>query len=604
MLVQNNFNRQEKSIAVLPFVNMSADKEQEYFSDGMTEEIINALAKIKSLKVTSRTSSFFFKGKNIPIAQIGNQLNVSIILEGSVRLSGNLMRITAQLIDVQEDFHFWSETFDRTIENIFAVQDEISCLIADKLREHLGHFEIGEQLIQAPNLSIPNYQAYLKSRYYILKMTVSGINKGVEILQQLIEEQPNFPQAYLGMHLSYALMGTIGLIPASEGFVKGQPYLEKAIEVAPNLAECQLQLSWISCLQEWNLPKTYLHINKALESHPTVEAYQTMVSILVAEAKYLAALSYIDIALQIDPFSGINYHLKGYIFYAQEKYEQAIKYFKKSLQYNPNSSVSILYWGQALLLMEKYEEGLTFFENRPVDEAGDIQRMGGIIMAHAAAGNYLHAKAGIKQLEALLETDLMDRALYLLIICHAVLGDYQKTIQYIEQGFQYRLPMMVYLNIEPILKEVQKMPRFKELMQEIFGKIDIVIEQKKKYKKSSLTSEEAAFYYQQLNNIIKQEAPFLKPNLSLRDLAQMIDLHPNKLSELLNDTIGKNFSEFINYYRVERFKKLVILPKNSHLSLLGIAYESGFNSKTAFNTFFKKETGMTPKAYLKQQDGI
>lgn len=601
MLVQNKFNPQEKSIAVLPFVNMSADKEQEYFSDGITEEIINALAKIKGLKVTSRTSSFFFKGKNIPIRQIGTQLNVSIILEGSIRLSGKLMRITAQLIDVREDFHFWSETFDRTIDDIFAVQDEISFLIADKLREHLGHFDIEEQVINTSNLSIPNYQAYLKSRYYILKMTVPGINKGVEILQQLITQQPNFPQAYLGMHLSYALMGTLGLIPAIEGFVKGQPYLNKAIELAPDLAECQLQLSWMSFLQEWDLPKTYMHINKALDSHPTVEAHQTMVSTLVAEAKYPAALSYIDTAIQIDPFSGINYHLKGYILYAEEKYMQAIEHFKKSVQYNPNSSVSILYWGQALLLMGKHKESLAFFKNRPIDEGGDIQRVGGMTMAHAAAGNQAQANTGIQQLEALLETDLMDRALYLLIICHSILGEHQKTVQYIEQAFQHRLPMLVYLNIEPALKEVRQMPRVKELMQEIFGKPSLVIEHKKKYKRSSLNAEETARYYKQLLDLIDKEAPFLKPNLGLRDLAHMLELHPNKLSELLNDKIGKNFSEFINYYRVEHFKDLVILPKNSHLSLLGIAYESGFNSKTSFNTFFKKETGMTPKAYLKQQ---
>ncbi|MFT6337825.1 MAG: TolB-like protein/class 3 adenylate cyclase, partial [Halioglobus sp.] len=131
-----------KTIAVLPFVNMSSNPENEYFTDGMTEEIINALAKIKSLKVTSRTSSFFFKNKNISIPQIGQELNVSTILEGSIRLSGNKMRITAQLINVADDFHFWSESFDRSMEDIFAVQDEISLLIADKLREHIGHFDI------------------------------------------------------------------------------------------------------------------------------------------------------------------------------------------------------------------------------------------------------------------------------------------------------------------------------------------------------------------------------------------------------------------------------------------------------------------------------
>ena len=139
--------KQNKTIAVLPFANMSSSDENEYFSDGITEEIINALAKIQELKVTSRTSSFFFKGKNIPISQIGKELNVSTIIEGSVRLSGDTIRITAQLIQAKEDFHFWSETWDRKLENIFEIQDEISLLIADKLREHFGHFEIKEHLV-------------------------------------------------------------------------------------------------------------------------------------------------------------------------------------------------------------------------------------------------------------------------------------------------------------------------------------------------------------------------------------------------------------------------------------------------------------------------
>lgn len=141
----------EKTIAVLPFVNMSADEEVEYLSDGMTEEIINALSKIKNLKVTSRTSSFFFKNKNIPLPQIAQKLNVSNVLEGSIRGAGNKMRITAQLVEVKEDIHFWSQKFDRSLDDIFAVQDEISLLIADKLREHIGHLEIEDQLVEPPN---------------------------------------------------------------------------------------------------------------------------------------------------------------------------------------------------------------------------------------------------------------------------------------------------------------------------------------------------------------------------------------------------------------------------------------------------------------------
>ena len=152
----------EATIAVLPFLNISADKDNEYFSDGITEEIINALAKIAELKVTSRTSSFFYKGQNKPIKEIGDDLNVSTILEGSVRLAGSQVRITAQLIDVAEDYHFWSETWDKALDNIFEIQDEVSLMIAEKLREHLGHFDIQEQLVEKQTDNIDAYSYSLK----------------------------------------------------------------------------------------------------------------------------------------------------------------------------------------------------------------------------------------------------------------------------------------------------------------------------------------------------------------------------------------------------------------------------------------------------------
>lgn len=152
-----------KTIAVLPFVNMSSSAENEYFSDGITEEIINALAKIDGLRVTSRTSAFFFKGKNIPIAEIGKELNVSTILEGSVRLSGKAVRITAQLIQAKEDFHFWSETWDKKLVDIFEIQDEVAMAVAEKTREHIGHFEINEAS-NRKNINISAYELYLKSK--------------------------------------------------------------------------------------------------------------------------------------------------------------------------------------------------------------------------------------------------------------------------------------------------------------------------------------------------------------------------------------------------------------------------------------------------------
>lgn len=592
--------KQTKSIAVLPFVNMSADKDNEYFSDGMTEEIINALSKIKNLKVTSRTSSFFFKNKNIPISQIGRELNVSTILEGSVRLSGNRMRITAQLIDVADDFHFWSQTFDRSFEDIFAVQDEISLLIAEKLREHTGHFDIEDHLVDTPGIPAETYKRYLKSRYHLLKMSKPDIDLGLSLIEEIIREQPKFALAYLAAHLGYALLGTIGLMPAAEAFAKGKPYLDKAIELNPELPECQLNLAWISFLQKWDLAATYRHLNKALEIRPVADFYQSMASVLVAEGKYLAALHYLETALELDPFSEINYHLKGFILYAQEKFDKAIESFEKSVQLKSNFSIPILYWGQSLLCMGRAADGLAFFQKLPDDEPGDILKLGGTTLAYAAVGDTPRAEAGIAEIEMKLQTDLTERAMNLLILCQAMLGRTEAALQLIERGIAFRLPMMVYLNIDPLLKPLRSVPRFQELMRQVLGEKTAFEGSERKYKKTLFSKEELNQYRQQLEHLMSEEKPYLDPGLTLRDLAQMLNIPPNHLSQLLNEGFDQNFAEFVNAYRLETFKSKAVDPSFQHLTLLGLAYESGFNSKTVFNTFFKKMTGKTPKAYWKE----
>ena len=588
-----------KTIAVLPLVNMSADADNEYFSDGMTEEIINALAKIKGLKVTSRTSSFFFKNKNIPLSKIGQELNVATILEGSIRLSGNKMRITAQLINVKDDFHFWSETFDRSIDDIFAVQDEISLLIADRLREHLGHFELEGHLVDDLNIPIEVYKKYLKGRYYLMKLNVDGTAKAISIFEEVIAAQPNFPLAYLAINQGYAFLGAMGLMPAQESFAKARPFLEKALELNPNLPESQINLAWISCWQNWDFKSTYEHISKAIEIRPTDEAYLTMSNTLTIEGKLDSAQNYIDKALQLDPLSPMNHHYKGFLFYLQEKYDKAIPYFKKSLQLKPDLPFPHIYLGGSSLLEGRAEEGLTFFQKLPENEGGDLTRLGGITMSYAFLGNTIKTAEGIAKLEAALQSDSMGSAMKFLVLVKTIMGNHDEAIQLIEQAIGYKLPLALLINTEPILKPLRSIPRFQELMKQVFGENNISEIAKKKYKKSSLKKDEAEKYYTALVKYMTEEKPYLKGNLTLRELAEMIDIHPNYLSELLNEKMGKNFSEYINHFRVETFKTLAPQPKNAHLSLLGLAYESGFNSKTAFNTFFKKETGMTPKQYLK-----
>ncbi len=591
-----------KTIAVLPFANMSSDEDNEYFSDGMTEEIINALAKIKELKVTSRTSSFFFKNKNIPIIEIGTALNVSTILEGSIRLAGNKMRITAQLIDVKGDFHFWSETFDRSLDDIFAVQDEVSLLIADKLREHIGHFEIEDKLIDTPEIPVETYKLYLKARYYLMKLDLPGTEKGISILKEVIETQADFALAYLGINQAYAYLGTMGMISAQEGFEKAKPYLAKALELDANLPESQVNLAWISCWQNWDLENAYRHINNALEVRPADHIYLTMANTLSLEGKFEAAFNYIDKALQLDPFAAMNHHFKGFLFYLQEKFEKAIPFFKKSLSLKPDLHFPKSNWGQSLIFMGRADEALDLFQKLPDDVPG-LTKLGGTTLAYIAMGEESKVKTNLAKLEAALQTGAMGSAMNYLIYSQVMLGNHAEAIKLIEQGIEFRLPMMLLLNTEPLLKPLRSNTRFQELMGQALGKTTTFDIPQRKYKQSLFDKNLLLQYQNKLEALMAEEKPYLKPSLSLRGLAEKLDLPANHLSQLLNEGFDKNFSEFVNAYRLEAFKSKVADPAEQHLTILALAYDSGFNSKTVFNTFFKKTMGLTPKAYWKSVVG-
>jgi TolB-like protein len=206
--------KRDISIAVLPFINMSAEPDNEYFSDGITEEIINALTKVQELKVIARTSSFSYKGKNIDVREIARQISVSSILEGSVRRIKNRVRITAQLINALDGTHFWSKNFDREMEDIFVLQDEISLNIADQIRENFGHLNIQEHLIKEPTQNMEAYNLYLKGRYQHLMWDGQGIENAIELYEQCVKIDPSFALPYFGLAYCYAMSGSWEIIKA------------------------------------------------------------------------------------------------------------------------------------------------------------------------------------------------------------------------------------------------------------------------------------------------------------------------------------------------------------------------------------------------------
>lgn len=577
---------------------MSNNIENEYFCDGLTEEIINALAKIKQLSVTSRTSSFYFKNKKVTAKEIREKLEVATFIEGSVRTSKNKMRITVQMIDTVDDFHFWSETFDRNPDNIFEIQDEVSLFIAEKLREHIGHLEIEDKLVEPIDVPVAIYRDYLKGRYYIMKLDIKNSIKGINILKDVIKKAPNFLYPYLDINLSYTYMGTLGLLPAYEAFQNAQPFLEKAIELNPNSSRVQLNLSWIECWHNWNLEKAYEHANKALEIQLADDIYLTISNYLTVEGKLDTAQNYIDKALQLDPFSAMNHHYKGFLLYLQEKYNEAIPCLQKALELNRDLPFPPLYIGECLLFTGKHEEAVTYYSNLKGVSVTDLTQLGGLAICYALMDDEQNCNEKIIELETYLASEKIDKAFNFLILVNVLLGNYDKAIDFVEQAFENHLPLILLLNTEPIIKPIKNNKRFKSIMLKAIPD-NVNYKQKKKYKQVLLDTNEIKKYSKELEQIMMDYKLYLNPDLSLKDLASYLELPANYVSQLLNLGFQKNFSEYVNTFRVNEFKERILQEESKDLTIMAVAYDSGFNSKTVFNTFFKKMEGTTPNYYLK-----
>ena len=253
----------DKSIAVLPFVNMSADPEHDYFSDGISEELLNLLAKNPELRVIARTSSFSFRGETVKVADIARELNVNHVLEGSVRRDDNRVRITAQLVDARSDTHIWSETYDRELDDIFAVQENIARVIAKELLAHFSSFEdrqTSTSNLEAYDIYLKGrrpvnteaYEAYLKGRHHLNRWGVEGFVKGLEYFQQAVEKDPNYALAHAGLAESYNNLGIWGVLPPKEAYQKSRPIVMKALELDDTLAEAHAALADVRLFYDWD----------------------------------------------------------------------------------------------------------------------------------------------------------------------------------------------------------------------------------------------------------------------------------------------------------------------------------------------------------------
>ncbi|MDP2722935.1 MAG: tetratricopeptide repeat protein [Bacteroidales bacterium] len=590
---------QHKTIAVLPFANISGSEDLEYFSDGITEEIINALAKIKQLKVTSRTSSFFYKGKNIPITQIANELNVAAILEGSVRLSAQTIRITAQLIHAEEDFHFWSETWDRKLENIFEIQDEISLHIAEKLREQYGHFEIQEHLVDKQTYNFSSYEYALKAKFLRNKWNPEDAKTALSLYEKALELDPAYSEAYLGLADCYSFLGTTGFMPFEEAWKKTVRYTNQAIELNNQSSGVHYQLSNQAFFIENDYNKSLQEMKKAIALNPNnAEAQQFISFLYIIAGNRLKSQQHLDIALSINPLSEETHFFRAYHQYMINDYTKSLEMLDNCLSANPKNIPAHSIKTLCLLMLGRYDEAINYYNTIPKDVVIEAERTGIMTLAYSLKKDMTNASLYLEKLKAQSKEVNGFTADSYLFLMYAVSGAKDKAFKWVAQVIDNRSSLLLLRYTDPLVNTLRNDPRYEAFLKIIYQTEDI--EEAEEQKTALLDAATTAGYSDKLLAYLSETKPFLSPKLSLRSLAREIEIHPNHLSWLLNKSLGKNFNEFINHYRIENFKTIAKDPGNAHLTIEGLAYESGFNSKTVFNNYFKKETGLTPRQFINQ----
>jgi serine/threonine protein kinase/Tfp pilus assembly protein PilF len=453
----------QTSIAVLPFADMSPEKDQEYFCDGMAEELINALTKVPGLRVASRTSAFQFRGKAENIQRIGEQLKAETVLEGSVRKAGTRLRITAQLIKVADGYHLWSEKYDRDTQDVFAVQDEIAQAIVDKLKVGL----LGEQapLIRRYTSNQEAYSLYLKGRYFWNKRYEVGVQKGIQLFQQAIEKDPSYALAYAGLADCYSLLGHYGFVAPRDAFPKARSAAEKALEIDPTLSESRTSIAMIQ-LMEMNFPAGESSLLKAISLNPkTGVAYALYGMLLSVIGRNEEAIEMGRLAQELDP---LNPNINGWTgggFYFQRCYDQALEQYEKALEVDPHSMLALtglgLVYAQKLMFADAIEALLKAVEV----SKREAYALGLLGMIYGRSGNIPEAEAILDELaERSKHTYVMPLASALVYIG---LGEKDHAFEWLEKAGQDQNSLLWMIPAASYYDSLRSDPRFAALLQKM-----------------------------------------------------------------------------------------------------------------------------------------
>ena len=445
----------EQSIAVLAFTNMSGDPEQEYFSDGISEELLNLLVKIPELRVTSLSSAFSYKGKGIDIPTIAAELNVAHILEGSVRKVGNQVRITAQLIEAESDTHIWSETYDRTFDDIFAIQDEIAARVVEQLKITL--------LGDVPKMKETDPEAYalvLQARYLRRQRTPDAYEKSVALFEQALAIDPDYAAAWASLAVAYTDQAGTGLRPLDEGYRLAREAANRALALDPGYAPAHRRLGQIAMSYDRDLAAAARHYERALAIEPantdSIGSAARMASTLGRLDQAIALGEY---AAARDPVNPVAYSNLGISYYYTGRLDEAIASYRTTLTLSPGYIGAQFLIGMALLLKGEPEAALEAMQK----EAFEVFRLIGLVMAHHALGQAAASDAVLSELIEKYEQDAAINIAYVL----AFRGEADRAFEWLNMAAAYHDPGLSGITTEPLFANVHDDPRWLPFLESI-----------------------------------------------------------------------------------------------------------------------------------------
>jgi TolB-like protein/Flp pilus assembly protein TadD/predicted Ser/Thr protein kinase len=455
--------RPEKSIVVLSFADVSRGRELEYLCDGIAEEIIGALTKVDGIRVVARTSAFSFKGKNEDIRTIARKLNVDAVLEGSVRMADNRLRINAQLINAADGYHLWSERYDRQMEDVFAIQDEITLAIVNKLKVTLLGGE-REALVKRSTEDVEAYNLYLKGRYFWNKRTETGYLKSLEYFRQAIDKDPTYAVAHAGIADSYDLLGWYGYLAPEEAFPRARTAAQRALGLNPTLAEAHASLGWISANYDWDWAAAEREYKRALELNPSyATAHQWYSEFLTYMGRHDESIAEGHKAQELDPLSIIINNDVGQVYYFARRYDEAIAQLRRTLEMDPDFAVAHYLLGLALaqksLHDEAVEEGRIAATLAGEDDALILSQLGVI---YAVSGREAKARQVLAELEELSREKYASP--FPVALVHAGLGEKDSAFEWLEKACEKRDHWVETLKVHPVLDGLRGDERYSKLL--------------------------------------------------------------------------------------------------------------------------------------------